>query len=109
MTHAETNTAPPLAPDPLASLTVEDVAGLLQLAPKTVRALCKRGELRSVTVARRVRISRAAVAALLAGTTPPSADLVPSAPEPCPLPGPAPRLGRPGRPRKRGRARRSET
>lgn len=60
------------APDPLASLTVENVAVLLQLAPKTVRAMCKRGELRSVTVARRVRIPRAAVAELLAGANPPS-------------------------------------
>ncbi len=86
--------------DLLEALTVEDVAALLKLAPKTIRALCKRGELRSVTVARRVRIPRAAVAALLDGATPPSSPAAPAWPE---LSERAPAR------RPRGRPRRSES
>ena len=103
--------------DPLATLTIEDVAGLLQLAPKTVRAMCKRGELRSLTVARRVRIPRAAVAALLGEVTPSAlaspvpqvASEAPPVPWPnalprtghCPMPVQLPRPARPARPRTR--------
>lgn len=89
--------------DPLASLTVEDVAALLKLAPKTVRGLCKRGKLRSVTIARRVRITRAALAALLDGTTQPSPSAGPSEPAWPELPSRAPAR------RPRGRPRRSES
>lgn len=84
----------------LETLTIEDVAALLKLAPKTIRALCKRGELRSLTIARRVRIPRAAVAELLAGPTPPSsATSAPAWPE---LPATLPARPRPGRPRRWG-------
>jgi excisionase family DNA binding protein len=78
--------------------TVEQVAVHLQLAEKTVRALCARGELRSVTVARRIRILRVDVDTLL-GVKPVAAPPVYSR-----LPDRLPDGKPPGRPRKKRRA-----
>lgn len=102
---SEPNTLPASAPLPEVA-TVEQVAAHLQLSILTVRRMCKRGELRSVTVARRVRIPRSAVAELL-GVTPPAPPEQPAPPTPW-TPG-DPGSRRRGRPRSPGRGGRSAT
>ena len=57
----------PLVPaEDSALLTVEEVASLLRVSPRTVRRLIACGDLRALKIRRSVRVPRQAVEALLA-------------------------------------------
>ncbi|MDE3073875.1 MAG: helix-turn-helix domain-containing protein [Chloroflexota bacterium] len=78
-------------PDPLACLTVERAAALTTLAPATISALCRRGELPASHVGRRWVIRRCDLAAWLDGQK------VAPLPVPAPAPRPFPTPTRPPR------------
>jgi excisionase family DNA binding protein len=82
----------------------EQVAQALGMAPKTIRAACRRGELRAARLAGHWRIRRDDVLAKFTGGGPTTPAAAPERPAQLLVTSIAPR-GRPGRPRKRRRTR----
>jgi excisionase family DNA binding protein len=79
---------------PLEILTVPETAAFLRLPEGTVYRMLARGEIRGTLLARRWRVRRSDLVALFAG-----APAAPAQPPPVVVTS-APRVGRPGRPRK---------
>lgn len=99
-------TTPPPEPhdEPPAVLDVVGVAEYLRLPVPQVRALLRRGKLPGARLGRLWRVRRTDLDALFTAEP-----VTPTRPEPVteppvPVPERVPRLGQPGRPRKRGRA-----